>query len=181
MTMVTPGKAAGGIPFGLVGYAITESAMTKEGNAILQMHHVDDPAVAIGHSLGDKIAANDHLMIKDAAGVQSTGLYLHDLAKAYPGSSEVLDVRTTVWAFMYLPFDFSHYGVQYGVEATLLDVQSHRLLVSAKCLHDPKRSDGAPTYDELLENDAARLKIMSTKAAEHCMAEILPQLLRKAK
>ncbi|HEX9474127.1 MAG TPA: hypothetical protein VF931_08045 [Steroidobacteraceae bacterium] len=181
MEMVTPGPAAAGAVTGLLGYAITASEMTKEGNAIVQKYQVDDPAVAIGNSLRDQVAANDRMVAKDSAGVRVTSLYIRDVAKAYPGSSEILDVRTTEWVVMYLPFDFMHYGVQYGVEATLYDARKHEVLASATCSHDPKRSDGAPTHEELLENNAAQLKILSAKAAERCVAEILPRLLGRAK
>lgn len=181
MKLVTPGTAAAGVMTGLIGYAITESAMTKNGNAIVQAYHVDDPAVAIGNSLRDAIAAKDHIVVKDAAGAQVTGAYLHDVVKAYPGSSEILDVRTVEWTVVYLPGDFDHYGVQYWVEATLIDARKHEVLASANCYQYPKRSDGAPTHDELLENDAARLKDLSAKAAELCTSEILPRLLGKTK
>ena len=181
MTMVTPGKAAAGIPFGLLGYVISQSAMTKAGNAIVQTYHVDDPAVALGASLRDKLAENDHLTVKDAAGVQAKSVYTHDVIGAYPGVGDILDVRTTDWTVTYLSFDLSHYGVQYGVEATLIDGRKHNVLATATCSHTPKRSDGAPTHDELLANDAAQLKLLSAKAAERCLAEILPRLLGKAR
>jgi hypothetical protein len=181
MKMMTPGKAAAGIPFGLIGYAISESAMSKEGHAIVQKYHLDDPAVAIGTSLRDTIAAGNHLVVKDAEGVQAKGVYTSDVVKAYPGSSEILDVRTTEWRVTYLNFDLSHYGVQYGVEATLIDGHKRSVIATANCSHFPKRSDTAPTHDEMLANDAAQLKILSAKAAERCVAEMLPQLLGKAK
>jgi hypothetical protein len=180
LKIMTPGKAAASIPFGLVGYAISESAMSKEGNAIVQKYHLDDPAVAIGTSLRDTLAAADHLVVKDAEGVQAKGVYASDVVKAYPGSSEILDVRTTEWRVTYLAFDLSHYGVQYGVEATLIGGRRHEALATATCSHFPKRSDTAPTYEELLANDAAQIKILSAKAAERCMTEMLPKLLGKA-
>ena len=181
MKMMTPGKAAAGIPFGLVGYAISESEMSKEGNAIVQKYHLDDPAVAIGISIRDTLAAADHLAVKDAAGVQAKGVYASDVVKAYPGSSEILDVRTTEWRATYLNFDLSHYGVQYGVEATLIDGRRHEVLATATCSHFPKRSETAPTHEELLANDAEQLKLLSAKAAERCVTELLPRLLGKAR
>ena len=151
---VTAGKAA----FGLIG----ATAMIVKGNSIVQENNVEDPAGYIARELAGDLASA-HSMTVVAAGSSADIL---------------LDVQTVNWSFTYFPTDWNSYRVIYSAKLRLIDNRSRKVLAEGFCARIPEKSDSAPGYDELLADQAARLKQELTAGADQCIAEFRSKVLR---
>jgi hypothetical protein len=155
-TAGTAGKAA----FGLIG----ATAMIVKGNSIVRENDIEDPAVYIAEELAGDLA-NAHSMTVVPAG----------------GSADVLlDVQTVNWSFLYFPTDWNSYRVIYSAKLRLMDNRSRKMLAEGFCARIPEKSDSAPGYDELMADQAARLKQELTAGADHCIAEFRSKVLKSS-
>jgi hypothetical protein len=59
----------------------------------------------------------------------------------------------------------------YSAKMRVIDTKKRSLLAEGFCSRVPEKSESAPSYDQLLENQAARLKQELKVAAEHCIDE----------
>lgn len=159
--------------FGMLGAL----AAVSEGNELVKKNQVQDPAVAIGAALAQRLqAGRDVQLVAPAVPVDSTEP--GKLAAAAKGkASYVLDVQTINWMFAYFPTDWSHYRVQYSAQVRLVNVQTGALLAQGTCSFFPQSSEGAPTYDELVNNQAAGLKTHMQRIANECAGKIQAEML----
>lgn len=148
----TAGKAA----FGVIGAA----AMIAKGNSIIQENHVEDPAVYIAKELAGDLAT------------------AHSMTLAAEGGADILlDVRTVNWSFIYFPTDWNSYRVIYSAKLKLTDAKSGKVLAEGFCARVPEKSDSAPGYEELMADQAARLKQELTAGADQCIGEFRAKVL----
>ena len=165
----TAGKAA----FALLGAA----AMISEGNKIIASNNVPDPADVIATGLANTL--------ENAYGVQlvtpPTEVNANDeaqVAASINGKAKfIIDVQTVHWSFGYFPTDWTHYRVIYTAKARLIDAQSKAVVAEGFCKHIPTSNIGAPTYDELLANEAAMLKRELNSIASECVSSMKTQML----
>jgi hypothetical protein len=148
---------AGKVAFGLIG----ATAMIVKGNRIINENNIEDPAVYIAEKLAGDLA-NAHAMT---------------LVPAGSGADILLDVQTVNWSFVYFSTDWNSYRVVYVGKLRLIDNQSRRTLAEGVCARAPAKSDSSPGYDELMANQAARLKQELTAGADHCIAEFRSKVL----
>lgn len=94
------------------------------------------------------------------------------LSKKHQSSSYLLDVRTINWSFGYFPSGWNQYRVIYSAKAKLIDTSSQQVVAEAFCSRVPEKTTDAPSHDELLANNAARLKQELQIAADHCVKEL---------
>lgn len=157
---MTPAKAT----FGMIGAAF----MISEGNKTVAANRIADPAVAIAAGLLDAMRSSN--------GAQPVDAPLHidseepaRIAELAKGKARyVLDVRTLVWTMMYFPTDWTHYQVLYTAKARLIDVDTKSVIAEAFCKQQPESNANAPTFDEMLALNAARLKAINAANAEAC-------------
>jgi hypothetical protein len=83
----------------------------------------------------------------------------------------VVDVETRMWHVTYFPTDWTHYQVPYLAVARLIDADTARVLAEGSCKVEPGTNAGAPTYDELLADGAARLKASIAASVATCAAQ----------
>jgi hypothetical protein len=152
----TAGKTILGGLFGALGGAIAGSSMAKAGNEIIERNKVPDPAGQIGAELGTALAAR-----------------FKAKAPAAGAADLVLDVQTLQWGFTYLPGEPDKYRVQYQAKARLLDAKNGSVLAESHCAapRAPHEAAVAPTYRDLVANDAARLKSELAQAADFCAGQ----------
>lgn len=155
-TAGTAGKAA----FGLIG----ATAMIVKGNSIIQENNVEDPAEYIANELAGDLASAHAMAVVPADSVADI----------------LLDVRTVNWSFVYFPTDWNSYRVIYSAKLKLIDNRSRKVLAEGFCARVPEKSDSAPGYDELLADQAARLKQELRAGADHCIAELRAKVLRSS-
>ena len=166
---MTPTKAA----FGLLGAA----AMVSDGNNIIATNKVADPANAIASSLSaalstaygttvapTPVTANSDDVAAIAAGTQGAARF-------------VVDVQTINWSFVYFPSAWGSYRVIYTAKARLIDAQSKTVVAEGFCKRVPEDSKNAPSYDDLVANEAARLKSELALATDECVKTLKAEML----
>lgn len=153
---MTAGKAA----LGLIGAA----AMIAKGNSIVQENNVEDPAGYIATELANDLATAHFMTVVPAEG----------------GADILLDVRTVNWSFVYFPTDWNSYRVIYSTKLKLTDTKSRKVLAEGFCARIPEKSDGAPGYEELMADQAARLKEELKAGADQCIGEFRTKVLRSS-
>lgn len=157
---LTPAKA----PFGLLGAVATIS----EGNKTVATNHIADPAVAIADALLGAMQSS-HGMQVVASPVRIDSEDPARIAGLARGKARyVLDVRTLMWQMMYFPTDWTHYQVMYTAKARLIDVDAGTVVAEAFCKQLPESNAKAPTFDEMLALNAARLKSINATYARAC-------------
>lgn len=166
---VTAGKAA----FGLIGAA----AMVSAGNEIVRTNGVADPALYISERLLADLAGAHALNVQQKNGALADTNEPDKLAKLYPGADLVLDVQTVNWSFGYFPTDWNSYRVIYSVKLRLLDTKKGRMVAEGFCARVPEMSDGAPSHEKLLADNAAVLKQELATAADYCLGELRAKVL----
>lgn len=166
---VTPGKAA----FALLGAL----AMIAEGNSIVANNKVADPADAIAAQLAAALStAHGGKVVTPSVAVETDDA-AQVAAKAGLAARFVLDVQTQNWSLGYFPNDWSHYRVTYSAKARLIDTQSKAVVAEGFCRRMPETNTNAPTYDQLLADNAKVLKSELELAAESCVKSLRAEML----
>jgi hypothetical protein len=165
----TAGKAA----FAILGAA----AMISEGNAIVKENDIQDPAIAIGQGLAEKLT-----LVRNVSMVQPTKKATSDdiatLIETYPGTEYLLDVKTANWMFVYYPTDWAHYKVVYNARLRLIDSTKKSVIAETMCNTTQGDDKNPPTKDQLLDNKAALLKEYLSKAASNCVDLMAKDILK---
>jgi hypothetical protein len=144
-------------------------AIRDAGNRVRADDHIEDPARAIGRALLEELAGAYHLKVADGHGILAVSQEPQQLAKQYPDTDLILAVATSQWGMLYTPMHLTRYDVWYSASAKLVDTKSGRRIREATCIHRPKYSPDAPTYDEMLENSGQRLVSALKAAQEMCL------------
>lgn len=166
---MTAGKAM----FAMVGAV----AMISAGNDIVRDNQVEDPAnhisAALAAGLAEKyrlsVVSNDAILVADESPDR--------LAAQYASSDYLLDVRTINWSFGYFPTDWDSYRVMYSAKLRLINTADGQVVAESFCSRVPDKTDGAPSYNELLANRAQRLKDELRVAADYCVGEFKSKAL----
>ena len=157
---MTPAKAT----FGLIGAAV----MISEGNKTIVNNKIADPAVAIADALLGAMQSTHGVQLAGAP-VRIDAEDPARIAELAKGKARyVLDVRTLMWQMMYFPTDWTHYQVIYTAKARLIDVENKNVVAEAFCKQAPESNTNAPTFDEMLALNAARLKAANAAYAQAC-------------
>jgi hypothetical protein len=90
----------------------------------------------------------------------------------------VVDVQTTKWYIGATgnSLTSSRYGVNYSAKARLIDAETKTVVAKGFCERFPDNAN-APTYDELLANEASLLKKQLASAADECVKSIKVEML----
>jgi hypothetical protein len=166
---MTAGKAM----FGAVGGA----AMVMAGNKIVEENAIEDPALRISAELMKGFADVNAMSVVSTDGIIASGVKPTELAKQYSNANVLLDIQTINWSFVYFPTDWNSYRVIYSAKMRVIDTKEAKLLAEGFCSRVPENSAEAPSHDELLENQAARLKQELAIAADHCIQEFRSKVL----
>lgn len=154
----------------LIGGALGIAAMTSAGNEIVNENSIKDPSRTIARRLANAMAQKYGVVIAPKVALIDTD-NRDDLVKL--GPDLVLDVMTIGWQFRYFPGNWSHYQVGFSTRAILMDSKSGVVLAEGVCNGVPTTDANAPTYDELLNDGAARLKKTLYDDGDHCTSEFM--------
>jgi len=158
---MTADKAA----FGLIGAAM----MISEGNRIIRENIVEDPANYISEQLVSALSDKYQLTPVDTDTSELESEDVEDISRVFKGADYVLDVRTINWSFGYFPTDFNNYRVMYSSKLRLIDTKKSIAIAEGFCARVPEQDEHAPSYDELLSNNAERLKGELKISADYCI------------
>lgn len=162
----------GKVMFGMVGAV----AMIIEGNKIIKTYDIPDPAEYIGESIAAKISEIHSVSIEHSVVAESDDA-VDALAEKYSAKDLVLDVRTINWSFGYFPTDWDSYRVIYSAKLRLIDTNTRDVVAESFCARIPVQTPESPSYDQLLENSAERLKKELKVAADYCISEFQNRVL----
>jgi hypothetical protein len=152
-------------------------AMIAEGNEIVRMHQIADPATSIGQGLIERLGSARKVKALPPATLQATSDDAASLATAYPGADYLVDVKTVQWMFNYYPGDWSHYRVTYGARVRLIETSTRQVLAETLCQAVQGDDKQPPTKEQLLDNQAALLKEYLRRAATGCVDVLSRELL----
>lgn len=166
---MTSTKAA----FALIGAVVAIS----EGNKLVAASNIDDPAAGISSALS--------LALQDRYGAQAVqpaiktnGEEIAQVVAAVGSAANyVVDVRTINWSLNYFATDWTHYRLIYSARARLIDTKTQQVVAEGLCKRIPETNEGAPTYDEMVGNNAARLKKELAVAAQTCVDSLKKDML----
>jgi hypothetical protein len=96
------------------------------------------------------------------------------------GSRFAIDVQTVNWGFAYFPSNWTHYRVIYGATAKVVDLKTQQVVAEGSCKSMPETEANAPTYDDLLAENAARLKQELATAAKACIGQLTGGMLARS-
>ena len=157
----TAGKAS----FGVFGAA----AMISEGNKIIEENKVEDPANYISEQLISALSDKYQLVHIDTNASELKSEDVINISRAFKDADYVLDVRTVNWSFIYFPTDWDNYRVIYSSKLRLIDTKKSMTIAEGFCSRVPEQDENSPSYDELLGNNAERLKTELRVSADHCI------------
>jgi len=167
---MTAGKAM----FGAVGGA----AMVVKGNEIVRENHVPDPAITIGATLVNDLATKYGLIVKKPI-KRTSSKKPTQVASDYSNADLVLDVRTKGWGFVYFPMDWNNYRILYNDELFLIDTAKSEVIASGSSKYDSAKVNSShPSYEKLINNQAAGLKQELKKAQSHSINEFRRNIFR---
>jgi hypothetical protein len=166
---MTAGKAT----FAMLGAV----ASISSGNEIVAKNNIEDPADYISEKLNTTLSA------KYGSRVSSKSVSVKEddvqaISKNNPDIDLLLDIRTINWSFIYFPTTWNKYRVIYSARLRLIDVKGKRVMAEGFCARVPDETPTSPTYDELLANNAERLKKELRNAADFCVAEFKSKVLQ---
>jgi hypothetical protein len=152
--------------FGALGGA----AMISKGNKIIRENEVPDPAATIGATLVNDLAIKYGLIIKQPT-KRTSSKKTEQVASDYRHADLVLDVQTRGWGFAYFPMDWNNYHIMYTAKLKLIDTKKATELAIGSFAYDSKDNKKHPTYGQLTNNKAERLKQELKKAQTQCIIE----------
>ena len=147
----------------------------RAGNRIVRSYGIEDPAIYIGTRLATRMA-EAHEMALAPGTVRGEDDTIENLATNLAGYDYALDTRTITWSFTYFPTDFNNYRVIYSAKVRRIELGSNQTIAEAFCARVPEQTPDSPTYEQLLNRGAERLKMELRAAAEYCAQELSSKL-----
>jgi hypothetical protein len=160
--------------FGLIGVVILESMAESEGRSV-RSRGVADPADTLVTALMPRMAKRFSLEILDSGKAQTRGISAKDLSREYGKADLVLDVRTHQWGFA--PTSIGRYGMRYEGSLQLVDTRNQAVIAQGTCMYQSGEDPDAPTYDEMMANDAAVLRASLSAMVNYCLDDYRKRIL----
>ncbi|CEJ41735.1 hypothetical protein ACSAM1_06575 [Xanthomonas citri pv. bilvae] len=160
------------VTFGLIGALAAVSA----GNAIVRDNQVEDPADHIASHLAQTLSTQLAIPVEQGRVIKPTSSAA-EMSKMFPDGGLVLDVQTTNWSSIYFPTDWNNYRVIYVAKLQLIDTAKKSKVAEGLCVRVPEYTADAPSYKQLLANQAADLKMRLRRSADGCIQEFSDKVL----
>ena len=157
--------------FGAVGAAAAGSIATDNGNTLVGDDAIPDPAESISANLAPLIlGALKPSSVRPLSDVDATHTDEAALAKLAGNKGVIFEVQTINWGFMHMPFS-ARYKIAVTLRARLINASTGKRIAQAPCVY-ASEDDGAPTYDEMVADQGARLKAMLSAGTDVCSGSI---------
>lgn len=153
------------------------AAMVSEGNKLIEAKQVRDPAGYIGNAIAETLASQMELRQVDLGVVGTETRKASELAQEYSQADLLVDVETVNWNFSYFPTQFTKYRVVYNAKLRIIDTRSEAEVAGGYCHRVMGEPNAAPSYEELLANEAQLLKEKLQRAADECIDEFQKTVL----
>ena len=152
-----------------------------DGVRIVDQNALVDPSLLVEDALAAHLlqrygTAGAGAAIEFAAGEKPDDPALWTTTR--PDDGLILDVETRHWGFAYFPTERDRYRVIYVAMVRVIDAGTGQTLAQHLCdKRGPDSADTAPTYDEMLAEQAALLKAMLAEHAAGCIEEVTTRVL----
>ncbi len=168
---------AGKVAFAILGVGLV--AIFRAGNEIVAKNNIDDPAIYIGEKLSADLSAQYGTIVSPKS-VTLTDDDVQTISKSNSDMDLILDIRTIKWGFSYFPTTWNRYRAVYYSRLRLIDAKGGKVLAEGSCSRNDYTdvTPGAPSYDELLANNAERLKRELQEAADFCVGDFKTKVLQ---
>jgi hypothetical protein len=143
----TPGRRT----FGILGVM----AMAVEGNRLVRAYGIEDPATTLSEELLASLALQNRMRTSSRR-----------------DADVLLEVKTINWDFRPYRNDPDDLFVVYSARVNLVDRRDGQVLASGKCRAGRERSGDSATLEQLLADNAARLRQELREAAHECAQSI---------
>ena len=157
-------------PIGLV-------AMMVSSNDIIQKNNIEDSAVYISRELTSILIKHYQMNLLDVE-KKVDGESTIEISKTYKDADYILDVETRSWSIEHFLLDWNSYRVVYSARLRLIDTRNKILLAKGFYCHIPKHDKSAPSRDDMLMNNAQRLKDELKIAADLCIKYFKSEILK---
>jgi hypothetical protein len=174
---MTADRMAAGSLFGVVGGAVAGASMIRSGNTLIRENNIPDPAYEIAERIARAMETKYSITYAGIGKAEISDDDVSKLAALYKTNSFVLDIRTLNWGFLYYPLYWTKYRLIYAARMRLIDTNSAGVLAEGSCYTLGDKVDSAPTYEELLDNGASRLKAEIEDAVIDCVQEFSTKYL----
>lgn len=148
-----------------------------EGNRIIAKNKIADPADAIAIGLAKALEVKYGTQLVAPAVAVDTADAAKISTAASTNAKFVIDVETINWRFIYFSTDWTRYGIIYVAKARLINTTTKSVIAEGHCKRVPESNTNAPTYDELMANEAAVLKRELGIAADECIKTLKAEML----
>ncbi len=159
-------QSVGSAEFAVIGAIAAMSA----GDKLVATYNIDDPSVAVAAEVAKLYAAKQGASLASAPLVVDNGAQLKSLDGK--GARYVVTVATYYWGYSYFSFDWGHYGAFYGAVLAIYDTTTDKTVAKGKCLVVTKKQPDSPTYDQMVADNAAKLKALLAGAGETCLDQL---------
>ncbi len=143
----TPGRRT----FGILGVM----AMAVEGNRLVRDYGLEDPAVTLSEELIASLAIQNRMRTSSRT-----------------DADVMLEVKTINWDFRPYRNDPDDLFVVYSARVNLVDRRDGQVIASGKCRAGRERTGDSATLQELLADNANRLRQELREAAHECAQRI---------
>lgn len=159
---------------GLPGIAAASSygeTINRRRARFMKQCEIDDPIAQIREDLAEALAERLSIEVLDRER-ETKATDPVDVIKDHPGADLILDVRTSKWGIDRVEAESArgevHFAALYEGSFRLIDARKSAVVAETTCVMRFKYGDGAPTLNELFEDDCARLKKGLTVSAHTC-------------
>jgi hypothetical protein len=145
-------------------------AAFSEGKEIVAKNNIEDPAVYISRELAKTLNENLSIKTLPESSAICTDSNVATISSTYKSGDIILDVRTLNWFFAYYPTVWTKYRIFYAAHFRIIDTRSKEVLAEEIFVKlTDEDTSVAPTYDDLLNNNAERLKSEIRKLADEAI------------
>lgn len=152
-------------------------AAISDGNSMVAKYNIDDPADAISRELMGALKETHGMRPAEDAMSISTDDAGQIAAAAQGKAAYVVDVQTINWSFLYYPMSWGRYRVIYTARVRLINAGSKTVVAEGFCKRMPDDEAHAPSYDDLVNDNAAGLKKELAIATQECITAMKAEML----
>jgi hypothetical protein len=151
-----------------IGIRLTYS----EGKDIIANNNIEDPAVYISQEIALALRDSYSVNILNPNSTTIGSNSLDAICETYKDSDFVLDVETTKWCITHYSLFSDKHGIIYGAHIRIINTRTKEVIAEEFVgslpiwFYNPNDLSRAPTYAELIDNNAALLKSELRKAAD---------------
>jgi hypothetical protein len=145
---------------------------------LLELFEIETPAVQIKTALAKELAETygiEQVIVHSQALPRNINTP-SEIRKHIGADGYILSVYPGEWQVSYLPEDWKHYSMRYGVKVRIFNSETGETLFYNKVKASDAERTPPPTRKELLANHAAVFKTIKRDLAHQCLAQLRPGL-----